>query len=237
MVNNSAKFIALGTLATVGVLGFVSEAQAQHFKYPETRMVSEGSPSPVEWSSNPGPRAFERTMQKVVFECVPQADGTFATEEKVVEITFNPAKYPVYTSNDVSTQYVASGTLTGIPMIQWTEDRPSSHPDGLYTPESRCQTVSARLTNLAYSFGATTPVDVAQAFSDRMAVGTVNGERVIFISYDPENASTDNVVFTLKPGNGATFAASQRTLAQFENSLAGSIGGSGDPNELPPIVE
>jgi hypothetical protein len=252
MVNNSAKFIALGTLAAVGILGFVSEAQAQHFKYPGTRMVSEGSASPVDWDSNPSPTAFERTMQKVVFECIPQADGTFATEERVVEITFNPAKASpvgstfdphnpptdgVYTQQDISTQYVAMGELTGVPMIQWTEDRPSNHPDGLYTPESRCQTVSARLTNLAYSFGATTPVEVAQAFNDRMAVGTVNGERVIFISYDPENASSDNVVFTLKPGNGATFAASQRTLAQFQNSISGSIGGSGDPSELPPIVE
>ncbi|MGB5592816.1 MAG: COP23 domain-containing protein [Crocosphaera sp.] len=237
MVNNSVKLIALGTLAAVGVLGLVSEAQAQHFKYPQTQMVSEGSPSPVEWSSNPGPRAFERQIQKVVFECVPQADGTFVTEEKVVEITFNPAQYPVYTETNLSTQYVALGELTGTPMILWTEDVPSSNPEGLYTPESRCQTVSARLTNLAYSFGATTPVEVAQAFNDRMAVGSVNGERVIFISYDPENASTQNVVFTLRPGNGATFADSQRTLAQFQNSISGSIGGSGDPSELGPIVE
>lgn len=253
MVNNSVKFIALGTLAAVGALGFVSEAQAQHFKYPETRMVSEGSPSPVDWDSNPGPRAFERTIRKVAFECVMQEDGTYATEEKVVEITFNPAKAApvgstfnphdpysggVYSREDVSTQYIALGELTDGPMILWTEDRPSNHPDGLYTPQSRCETVSARLTNLAYAFGETTPVGVAQAFTERMATGVVNGERVIFMSYDPENVSTDNVVFTLKPENGLTFAEAQRTLAQFNNSISPAIGGlEEDPAKLPPIVE
>ncbi len=252
MVNNSAKFIALGTLAAIGVLGFVSEAQAQHFKYPETRMVSEGSVSPVDWLSNPGPRAFERTMQKVVFECIPQADGTYVTEERVVEITFNPAKAApvgstfnahdpyaggVYAAEDISTQYVAFGELTGLPMITWTENRPSSNPEGLYTPESRCQTVSARLTNLAYSFGETTPAGVAQAFNDRMGTGIVNGQRVIYISYDPENPSTENVVLTLKPENGATFMDAQRTLAQFQNSISGNIGPVENPAELPPIVE
>jgi hypothetical protein len=236
MVNNSAKFIALGTLATVGVLGLVSKAEAQHFSYPLE--VEKGEViSYVDWDSNPSATAFERKMQKVVFQCIPQADGTFATEQKVVEVTFNPAKYPVYSETDLSTQYVAMGELTGIPMITWTENRPSNHPDGLYTPESRCQTVSARLTNLAYSFGATTPTEVAQEFNTRMATGMVNGERVIYISYDPEKPSTENVVFTLKPGNGATFADAQRTLAQFQNSISGNIGGVGDPAELPPIVE
>ncbi|ADB95928.1 COP23 domain-containing protein [Candidatus Atelocyanobacterium thalassae] len=237
MVNISTKFIAFGTLVTVGVFSSVSEVQAQHFKYPETRMIGEGSSSTVEWSSNPGPRAFERKIQKVAFECIPQADGSYITEEKVVEITFNPAKYPVYAENDLSSQYVAFGELTGMPMIQWTENRPSNHKDGLYTAESRCQAVSSRLTNLAYSFGATTPVEVAQEFNSRMAVGKVNGERVIFISNKPQKAATENVVFTLKPQNGSTFAASQRALAQFQNSISGSIGGSGNPNELPPIVE
>ncbi|MEL4894341.1 COP23 domain-containing protein [Crocosphaera sp. Alani8] len=252
MVNNSAKFIALGTLATVGVLGLVSEAQAQHFVYP-LEIEQEEEIAYVDWDSNPGPRAFERRIQKVVFECVPQADGTYATEEKVVEITFNPAKAApvgstfdphnpysggVYSSEDVSSQYIALGELTGQPMILWTEDRPSSNPEGLYTPQSRCETVSARLTNLAYAFGETTPIGVAQAFTERMGTGVVNGETVIFISYDPENPSTENVVFTLKPENGATFAEAQRTLAQFNNSISGSIGGE-DPEitKLGPIVE
>ncbi len=252
MVNNSAKFIALGTVATVGVLGLISEAQAQHFVYPQ-ELEKEEEIAYVDWDSNPGPRAFERQIQKVVFECVPQADGSYVTEERVVEITFNPAKAApvgstfdphnpysggVYSREDISNQYIALGELSGQPMILWNENVPSSNPEGLYTPESRCQTVSARLTNLAYSFGETTPVGVAQAFTERMATGIVNGERVIFISYDPENVSTENVVLTLRPENGATFAESQRTLAQFNNSLSPAIGGlEEDPTKLPPIQE
>ena len=252
MVNNSAKFIALGTVATVGVLGLVSEAQAQHFVYPQ-ELEREEEIAYVDWDSNPGPRAFERKMQKVVFECVPQADGSYVTEERVVEITFNPAKAApvgstfdphnpysggVYSSEDISSQYIALGELGGQPMILWNENVPSSNPEGLYTPESRCQTVSARLTNLAYSFGETTPVGVAQAFTERMATGIVNGERVIFISYDPENVSTENVVLTLRPENGATFAEAQRTLAQFNNSISPAIGGlEEDPAKFPPIRE
>ncbi len=252
MVNNSAKFIALGTVATVGVLGLVSKAQAQHFVYPQD-IEKEEMISYVDWESNPGPYAFERKIQKVVFECIPQADGTYATEERVVEITFNPAKAApvdstfdphnpysggVYSREDVSSQYIALGELTGNPMIIWEKEVASSNPEGLYTPESRCQTVSARLTNLAYAFGETTPVGVAQAFTERMATGVVNGERVIFMSYDPDNVSTENVVFTLRPENGATFAEAQRTLAQFNNSVSGSIGGlDEDPAQRPPIVE
>lgn len=252
MVNNSAKFIALGTVATVGVLGLVSKAQAQHFVYPQD-IEKEEEIAYVDWDSNPGPRAFERQIRKVVFECIPQADGTFATEEKVVEITFNPAKAApvgstfdphnpysggVYSQEDISNRYVALGELTGQPMILWSQEVSSSNPEGLYTPESRCQTVSARLTNLAYALGETTPVGVAQAFTERMATGVVNGERVLFISYDPENASTDNVVLTLKPEQGATFAEAQAALAQFNYSINGNIGAEEpDPAKRPPILE
>ena len=253
MVNNSAKFIALGTVATVGVLGLVSKAQAQHFVYPQ-ELEKEEMISYVDWDSNPGPRAFERKIRKVVFECIPQADGTFATEERVVLITFNPANAApvdstfdphspysdgVYSREDISDRYIALGELTGQPMIIWDRDNiPSSNPEGEYSSQSRCETVSARLTNLAYSLGETTPVGVAQAFTERMATGIVNGERVLFISYDPEKASDENVVLTLKPGEGATFAEAQAALAQFNYSVSGSIGAEEtDPNKVPPILE
>lgn len=230
MVNNFAKVIAFGTLA-VGVLGFASNAQAQHFKYPETRMVTEGSPTPVNWDSSPAPNAFEKTQQKMVYSCEPMGDGTFKTTATMVNEIVNPDQYPVY-----STEVIYESST---PSIVWTATLPSNQPEGAYTPESRCQTISARLTNLAYAFGATTPEAVVALLADRMQTGIVNGEKVVYISFDPENVSTENVVFTLKPENGESFAATQRTLAQFQNGIVGDIGGFEDieADELPPVVE
>lgn len=231
MVNNSAKVIAVGALAAVGVLGLVSNAQAQHFKYPETRMVTEGSPSPIDWDSSPAPNAFEKTQQKMVYSCEPMGDGTYKTTATMVRETVNPDQYPVYTTDVL---YESS-----TPSIVWTATLSSNNPDGAYTPESRCQTISARLTNLAYAFGATDPETVVAMLAERMSTGIVNGEKVVYISFDPENASSENVVFTLKPENGESFAATQRTLAQFQNGIVGDIGGFEDieAEKLPPVVE
>ncbi|HAC64245.1 MAG TPA: hypothetical protein DCF68_12065 [Cyanothece sp. UBA12306] len=231
MVNNSAKVIAASALVTVGLLSTISGAQA-HPKYPQYNMVSEGFPSTVDWESS---RAVTpHVVEKVVFACEAQGDGKYATVEKVVRETMDPDHYPVYTSEDISSSY----GLNGEPMMVWTATLPSNHPDGSYIPESRCYTVSARLTNLSYAFGLVTPEQVAQIGESSLA-GKVNGERVIFISHDPEDASSENVIFTLKPDNARKPAT---TLTQFQIGIAGSAAaGIGGPDlsveEMPPIIE
>ncbi|BBA78996.1 hypothetical protein RGRSB_0413 [cyanobacterium endosymbiont of Rhopalodia gibberula] len=231
MVNNSVKVVAASALATLGLLSTISGAQA-HPKYPQYNMVSEGFPSSVDWDSNRA--VIPHIQEKVVFTCEAQGDGSYATVEKAVRETMDPDHYPVYTTEDISAEY----GLDSQPMMVWTATLPSSHPDGAYIPESRCQTVSARLTNLSYAFGLVTPEQVAQ-LSESSLVGKVNGERVIFLSHDPENASTRNVIFTLKPEN-AQHAAT--TLTQFKIGVSGGIAeGIGGPElavgELPPVVE
>lgn len=231
MVNNLVKVIAASALVSVGLLSAVSGAQA-HPKYPQYNMISEGFPSTIDWESN---RAVTPHVQeKVVFACEAQGDGTYATVEKAVRETVDPDHYPVYTTEDISGEY----GLNGQPMMVWTATLPSSNPDGAYIPESRCYSVSARLTNLSYAFGLVTPEQVAQ-LGEASLVGTVNGERVIFLSQDPKNASTENVIFTLKPENAVEAA---NTLTQFQIGISGSpaagIGGPDLPVEqLPPVVE
>ncbi|MEA5533977.1 COP23 domain-containing protein [Crocosphaera sp. XPORK-15E] len=226
MVNNYAKVIAVGALAAVGVLGAISEAQAQHFKYPETNMVTEGSPSPVDWNSN---RAVTpHVQQKMVFACEAQADGTYATTARMVEQTVDPDHYPVYSEEVMYESPTA--------LINWSATLSSDNPKGAYTPESRCQAVSARLTNLSYAYGLITPEQVAQ-IGEASLVGTANGQRVIFISQDPKDASTRNVIFTLKPDNAARVEA-PKVLTQFQTGIAGSIGGPDlAPGERPPVQE
>lgn len=171
---------------------------------------------------------------KVVFTCEYQEDGTYATVEKVMRETSDWRRSPTYTIEDVSDEY----GLDGQPMIVWTTTLSSDHPDGAYIPESRCYSVSARLTNLARAFNLATPDQVAK-LGEASFVGTVNEEEVIFLSYSPIYASPENMIFTLKPENAMD---EFNTLVQFRIGVSGSpttgIGGPDLPIELlPPIVE
>jgi hypothetical protein len=228
MVNNSVKVIATSALVAVGVLGLVSGAKADS-KYPQYNMITEGFPSTIDWASNKAAATHEQI--KVVFSCQAKGDGTYMTVETVVKETVNPDVYPVYKTENLSSE----NGLSGESMINWTATLPSNNPKGEYTPASRCGTVSARLTNLAYAFGLTNPTDVAK-IGEASLVGRVNAEKVIFISHDPAKAASGNVIFTLKPDN-ATAAKAPKVLTQFRTGIAGSVGGSGDPATLAPVVE
>ena len=94
MVNNYAKVIALGTLVSVGVLGAVSEAQAQHFTTPSDSMNPTTVVGFVDWDSNQA--VTPHVTQKMVFACEAQADGTYATTARMVEQKVDPDHYPVY---------------------------------------------------------------------------------------------------------------------------------------------
>lgn len=131
---------------------------------------------------------------RVVFEVVEinAEQDEYGTVPMVVRETYdldNPdllGDYPV-----VQTQVIQ---VASEPLIIWRETLSSSDPKGSYTPERRAHAVSTRLTNLATSLGIETLEEMYQA-------GVVNNEVVIFASQEGGEANTNNVVFTLSPGN------------------------------------
>ena len=214
MNNNLVKAIAASALISISLPGFISGVEA----YP---LENKRATTP-------------EIRDKVVFACEDLGNGIYGTVKKVVRETSNGGSFPVYTIEDVSNEY----GLDGQPMIVWTTTLSSDHPDGAYIPESRCYSVSARLTNLARAFNLTTPDQVAK-LGEMSFVGTVNGEKVVFVSYEPIHASRENVIFTLKPENAMN---AFNTLTQFRIGMSDTpttgIGGSDLLIEqLPPIVE
>jgi hypothetical protein len=154
--------------------------------------------------------------EKLVFSCE-VINNQHATVPQLVRDEMNP-KYPVVKQRYVMQRYS--------PLLIWTKTLASDHPDGAYMPEGRCEAVSARLTNLATSLGINNIQQLSKA-------GVVNHERVIFISESPM-ASTDEVIFTLKPDNRDD---ADRILQQFQVGVSGGIGGP-DLNIMPlPIYE
>jgi hypothetical protein len=172
----------------------------------------------------PQAQASPLVQEKVVFACEVQ-NNQYVTVQKYIRQTTDLSNYPVYQEE------VLSQTD---PLITWTATLGSDHPDGAYIPESRCQAVSARLTNLASALGINTPDKIA-ILGDMSDNGVVNHEKVIFLSLDPDYASEENVIFTLKPANRDDSAT---ILTQFQVGVAGAIGGAElSAEELPPIVE
>jgi hypothetical protein len=166
------------------------------------------------------PEAKADTMylpEKLVFSCEIR-NNQYATVPQMVRDKVD-SKYQVrLIRRSVVQEYT--------PLLVWTETLDSDHPDGAYMPEGRCESVSARLTNLAESMGITNIQQLSQA-------GIVNHERVIFISESPV-ASRDEVIFTLKPDNRSD---SQEILKLFQVGVSGGIGGP-DLDIMPqPIVE
>jgi hypothetical protein len=172
----------------------------------------------------PKAQANPLVQEKIVFGCEVQ-NNQYVTVQKYIRETKDVGHYPVYQTE------VLSQTE---PLITWTATLGSDNPDGAYIPESRCQAVSARLTNLASALGINTPDKIAilGEISDN---GVVNQEGVIFLSFDPDYAAEENVIFTLKPANRDD---SGMILTKFQVGVSGAIGGADlSPAELPPIVE
>lgn len=172
----------------------------------------------------PKAQASPFVQEKVVFGCEVQ-NNQYVTVQKYIRETTNLGKTPVY-----QTEVLAQTD----PLITWTATLGSDYPGGAYVPQSRCEAVSARLTNLASALGINTPDRIA-ILGDISDNGVVNHEGVIFLSFDPDYASEENVIFTLKPANRDD---SGMILTQFQVGVAGAIGGAElSPDELPPIVE
>ena len=172
----------------------------------------------------PKAQASPFVQEKVVFACEMQ-NNQYVTVQKYIRETTNFSKYPVYQTE------VLSQTE---PLITWTATLGSDNPDGAYIPESRCQAVSARLTNLASALGINTPDKIA-VLGDLSDNGVVNHEGVIFLSFDPDYAAEENVIFTLKPANRND---SEMILTKFQVGVSGAVGGADlSADELPPIVE
>lgn len=165
-------------------------------------------------------------QDKIVFSCEMQY-GEYVTMEKLVRETVNPVSAVV-----MQQEVVYENPL---PLIAWTATLDSDHPKGEYIPKSRCEAVSARLTNLASAFGLHTMEDIG-LLSMVSDVGKANSQGVIYVSFPIDTkASTDKVIFTLKPENRLE---RKQVLTQFQIGVLGGVGGPDLPVEFqPPIVE
>ncbi len=188
------SLLAISALAAAGLLGVTSAAKADSY-----------SPKKI----------TVREEIKIVYSCQLQNNQFVTTPQIVQEREW---KYPRMVTSLVDEQVVQQYS----PVIIWTQSLGSkAHP---YTPESRCQTVSAHLTNLSKSIGVPNLVEMSQK-------GVFNHERVIFAS-DKSYPTVNNVIFTLKPRNRAK---ASKILVQFEKNISGSVGGT--PVDVAPIYE
>ncbi len=127
MMKNSFKALVVAALATVGLLGFISEAKAGPSAFTPRKII-------------------ESRETKIVYTCEQQGNQ-FATVPQLIEETV--WKYPRMVNTLVERQVVGEFS----PAVVWTTTLASDHPLGAYTPSGRCNAVSARLTNLASSLG------------------------------------------------------------------------------------
>jgi hypothetical protein len=188
------SLLAISALASVGLLGMTPAAKADYYSPQKLTM---------------------REETKIVYSCQPQ-DNQFVTVPQIVQE--REWKYAGMVNTLVDEQVVQQYS----PVIIWTESLGSkAYP---YTPESRCQAVSAHLTNLAKSMSIPNLVEMSQK-------GVFNYERVIFAS-NKSHPTVNNVIFTLKPENRAKVS---EILVQFEKNISGSVGGT--PVDVAPIYE
>ncbi len=134
------------------------------------------------------------TKERVVFQTVEidAEQNQYGTVPMIVRETYD-TRYPgLLGGNSLLKREVIQ--VASEPLIIWQVTLSSTVPHGSYTPERRANAISTRLTNLADSLGVSTLEEMYQA-------GVVNYETVIFASSDPGDATFDNVVFTLSPGN------------------------------------
>ncbi|WP_013320882.1 COP23 domain-containing protein [Gloeothece verrucosa] len=174
-------------------------------------------------SAQASPAPIER--DKIVFSCEFQ-NNEYVTIQRLVRETVNPVSAVVY-----ETKVVYENPL---PLVSWKATLDSDHPKGEYTPESRCQANSTRLTNLASAYGLHTVEDIA-LLGQVSKFGTANHQGVLFVSYpEKTKVSKENVIFTLTPENRKE---GKDVLAQFQIGVAGSVGGPDLPPVKLPIVD
>jgi hypothetical protein len=180
-VNNQLKVSLASVLATVGLWGFLpqSEAKAEQLE----------------------------TTDKVVFTCVSvnAEENQYATVPQIVRETRDTTEPGLLGGYPLVKREVIQ--VSSKPMIVWAATLSSDHPKGAYTPDRRCQSVSTRLTNLAYTLGMETFADISQ-------IGVVNHEQVVYVSATEEEPTFNNVVFTLKPENREK---SEEVISQFKD--------------------
>ncbi len=180
-MNNQLKVSVAGIIATVGLWGFLPQSEAKAGQL--------------------------ETRDKVVFTCVSvnAAENQYATVPQIVRETRDTTEPGLLGGYPLVKREVIQ--VSSKPMIVWTATLSSDSPKGAYTPDRRCQSVSTRLTNLAYALGMQTFADISQ-------IGVVNNEQVVYVSSEEEEPTFNNVVFTLKPGNREK---SEEILTQFKD--------------------
>jgi hypothetical protein len=158
-------------------------------------------------------------------------NGDPVTRVRDVKVTFDPTKVPALTEDPPKEPAMVGATN----VIVWTATLASDNPQGIYTPQSRCEAVSAHLDNLALTFGITSSDELVPRLADITKVGMVNHQKVIYPAYENRAASNNNVIFTLKPDNARK---SSDALAQFQIGISPGVGGPDLPVNLqPPVVE
>ena len=160
--------------------------------------------------------------QRVAVACKAAADGSFVS----VKTTVNEPVFHVQMANQPLDQY---SEADGLPLIKWTQTLPSRQANASYSPESRCRTVSAHLTNAIFGMSIKDDAQL-KALADTSKLGNIYGQGVITGSrYRPEST-----FFTLAPNNQRKPVA---TLDKFQNGLQ-SIGGPDLPAAvMPPVLE
>lgn len=122
-------------------------------------------------SEEPPPTIITMTPSRTTFRCIPAGGGNWAT-------------IPLRNGKE------------GTPMIIWTPEG-SSEFGGQYTPETRCQIVSNRLTEAVRQYS-----DSDGRFSNLLlTIGTVNGRTVICFVNNAARCNEYNMIFTLKREN------------------------------------
>ena len=123
--------------------------------------------------------------------------------------------------NDPATLVQVNGRILRSPLIVW-----STHYFGAeYTPQQRCQEVSAKLTQVVAQNGG-------RLSNLRLSTGYVYGQAVVCYLNNASSCDGSNVLFTLKPENARNAPGVLARLANFGRYGSGSAipesGGGGD---------
>ncbi|ACK69494.1 conserved hypothetical protein [Gloeothece citriformis PCC 7424] len=142
-------------------------------------------------------KAESKIIERHVLACVENAPGEVALVEQDIQETTHPYSDFVIIKSEVVQTYG--------PKMIFTRTLDSDNPKGAYTPESRCQAIRDRITNLEKSIGVTNLAELTQ-------VGKVNGQRVIAV----DKVSRNTVVMTLSGDNAKWKVAKYEVLPKFQ---------------------
>ncbi|WP_013322808.1 COP23 domain-containing protein [Gloeothece verrucosa] len=175
-MNKLLKLTAVGALATIGLVGLANSAKAQ---LDESQLIPQ--------------------QPREILACVNDGSGGVALVPQQIQ-EYASAYNSLYIVTD-QTKVLQQGE----PNIVFTKTLHSANPKGAYTPESRCQAIRDRVTNLKNSLGI-------ESFAELSRIGKVNGQKVIAVN----KVSRQTVVMTLSGENGKWKVAKYEVLPKFQ---------------------